>query len=64
MILAHGVGSRTDLPVPRALALYGAGLAVIVSFLTLLLLWREPKLRGAAGGRTAAGTPRKTHDQR
>lgn len=50
MILAHGVGSRADLPVPLALALYGAGLAVIVSFLALVLLWRSPKLRGAAAG--------------
>lgn len=51
MILAHGVGSRADLPVPLALALYGAGLAVIVSFLALVLLWRSPKLRGDEAGR-------------
>ena len=50
MILAHGVGSRVDLPVPLYLALYGAGLAVVVSFLALVLLWRTPKLRGAAAG--------------
>ena len=50
MILAHGVGSRTDLPVPLFLALYGAGLAVVVSFLALVLLWRVPKLRGDAAG--------------
>ena len=28
-VLAHGVGSRADLPVPLTLALYGAGLAVL-----------------------------------
>ena len=50
MILAHGVGSRADLPIPLALALYGAGLAVVVSFLALVLLWRKPKLRGDAAG--------------
>jgi hypothetical protein len=50
LILAHGVGSRADLPVPLALALYGAALAVIVSFLALVLLWRTPKLRGNAAG--------------
>lgn len=50
MILAHGVGSRADLPIPLALALYGAGLAVVVSFLALVLLWRRPKLRGDAAG--------------
>ena len=55
MILAHGVGSRADLPVPLALALYGAGLAVVVSFLALVLLWRTPKLRGDAAGRPLPG---------
>ena len=62
MSLAHGVGSRTDLPVPLtlALALYGAGLAVIANFLALLILWREPTLRGAAGERPlpSAGSAR------
>jgi hypothetical protein len=51
MILAHGVGSRVDLPVPLYLALYAAGLAIVVSFLALALLWRTPKLRGDAAGR-------------
>jgi hypothetical protein len=55
VILAHGVGSRADLPVPLALALYGAGLAVVVSFLALVLLWRTPKLKGEAGGRPLPG---------
>ncbi len=55
MILAHGVGSRADLPIPLALALYGAGLAVVVSFLALVLLWRTPKLRGDAAGRPLPG---------
>ena len=50
-VLAHGVGGRTDLPVPVALALYGAGLAVVVSFLALVVLWRRPRLRGDAAGR-------------
>ena len=49
-VVAHGVGSRADLPVPLALALYGAGLAVVASFLALVLLWRRPKLRGDAAG--------------
>ena len=49
-VLAHGVGSRTDLPVPVSLAIYAAGLAIIVSFLGLVLLWRSSKLRGNASG--------------
>ena len=55
MLLAHGVGSRADLPVPLTLALYGAGLAVLVSFLALVLLWRSPRLRGDAAGRPLPG---------
>ncbi len=49
-VLAHGVGSRVDLPVPLSLALWGAGVAVLVSFLALVLLWRRPRLRGDAAG--------------
>ncbi len=55
LVLAHGVGGRTDLPVPLFLALYGAGLAIVVSFLALVLLWRVPKLRGDAAGRPLPG---------
>ena len=44
MILAHGVGSRSDLPIPLALALYGGAMAVLISFAALVLLWRKPKL--------------------
>ena len=54
-LLAHGVGGRADLPVPLALALYGAGLAVVVSFLALVVLWRRPKLRGDDAGRPLPG---------
>ena len=46
-VLAHGVGSRTDLPIPLGLALYGAGAAILLSFAVLLLFWRRPKLGGA-----------------
>jgi hypothetical protein len=50
-VFAHGVGSRTDLPIPLGLALYGAGAAILISFAVLLLFWRTPKLGGAASGR-------------
>ena len=55
LVLAHGVGARADLPVPLSLALYAAGLAVFVSFLALVLLWRTSKLRGDAAGRPLPG---------
>ena len=51
IVLAHGVGGRADLPVPLSLALPGAGLAVAVSFLALVVLWRRPRLQGDAAGR-------------
>ena len=50
-VLAHGVGSRTDLPIPLGLALYGAGAAVLFSFAVLLLFWRAPRLGGPSSGR-------------
>jgi hypothetical protein len=50
-LLAHGVGSRTDLPIPLGLALYGAGAAILISFAVLLLFWRTPRLGGPSSGR-------------
>lgn len=50
-ILAHGVGGRTDLPVPTGLAVAAAAVAVLVSFLALGALWRTPQLRGGRAGR-------------
>ncbi|MFJ8917640.1 hypothetical protein [Amycolatopsis sp. NPDC102389] len=51
MILAHGLGGRSDLPVPLWLALYAGAAAVVISFFALTALWKEPKLRGADAGR-------------
>lgn len=51
MLLAHGVGTRTDLPIPAWLALWGGAIAVLVSFAALLLLWRQPRLGGDSSGR-------------
>lgn len=50
MLLAHGVGTRTDLPVPTWLAASAGGLAVLISFGALTLLWRKPVLGGDAAG--------------
>jgi hypothetical protein len=49
-VLAHGFGGRVDLPVPRSLFVFGAATALLVSFIALSVLWREPRLEG--GGRT------------
>jgi hypothetical protein len=51
LLLAHGVGSREDLPIPFSFALIGAAVALVVSFLVLLLFWREPRLNPLGAGR-------------
>jgi hypothetical protein len=50
-VLAHGVGTRQDLPIPVGLALFGAGAAILLTFAVLLLVWRTPRLGGADAGR-------------
>ncbi len=49
---AHGLGGRSDLPLPLWLFAYGAGFALIISFVALRLLWPSARLEGAAAGRT------------
>jgi hypothetical protein len=56
LLLAHGVSSRQDLPLPFSYALTGAVLALAVTFGVLALKWRTSKLSGAASGRTLAGS--------
>ena len=54
-LLAHGVGSREDLPMPLSYALVGGAVALVVSFLALGLLWREPRLHPGTAGRPPRG---------
>ena len=51
LVLAHGIGGVKDLPVPGWLFLYGAAVALVLSFVALGALWRRPHLEAAAGGR-------------
>ena len=51
MLLAHGLGGRSDLPVPLWLAVSGAAAAVVASFFALGTLWVTPRLKGAQAGR-------------
>lgn len=55
MILAHGVGSRADLPVEPWLFAYGAAFALLISFAALRILWPRPRLAAAAGGTPVPG---------
>ncbi|HKZ75220.1 MAG TPA: hypothetical protein VJ259_01010, partial [Actinomycetota bacterium] len=50
-ILPHGLGGRSDLPVPLWLAVYGGASAVVLSFLVLGAFWVTPKLKGESAGR-------------
>lgn len=49
-LLAHGLGGRSDLPIPLWLAVYGAIAAVLISFFALGRFWREPRFQGGVGG--------------
>ncbi|MGW4798429.1 hypothetical protein ACWEPC_39035 [Nonomuraea sp. NPDC004297] len=50
-VLAHGVGERSDLPIPLFYAYAGAFAALVVSFLALGLLWADSRFRGDLAGR-------------
>lgn len=55
MNVAHGVGTRSDLPVPAELAGAAAGAVLVGSFVVLAMLWQQPRLAGAVAGRDLAG---------
>jgi len=48
---AHGVGGRTDLPLPAWQLAWAAAFAVLASFVALGVFWSEPGLAKAAAGR-------------
>jgi hypothetical protein len=52
---AHGIGGRSDLPVPVWLFSYAAGAAVVASFIALRFLWPRPRLMALAEGRSGPG---------
>lgn len=54
MLLAHGVSSRGDLPLPGWMFVWAAAIALFVSFVALGALWKRPKLAALAAGRTIA----------
>ncbi len=49
-LLAHGLGGRSDLPVPPWLATYAAGAVVLVSFFAVAALWAAPRFQEHGGG--------------
>lgn len=53
-ILAHGLGGRTDLPLPVWMFGYGAAAALLISFAALGLFWPTARLEGPARERAVA----------
>ncbi len=51
-MLAHGIGGRSDLPIPFALAVTASAVVLVVSFGALAVLWPTARL-----GRPHAGVP-------
>lgn len=50
-LLAHGIGSVRDLPLPEWLFLWGGAVVLVLSFLLLGTLWQRPRLERAQAGR-------------
>ncbi|MGA9870112.1 MAG: hypothetical protein WBQ44_03040 [Rhodococcus sp. (in: high G+C Gram-positive bacteria)] len=44
MILAHGLGGSTDLPIPATYVLIGGAWALAISFAILIFAWKTPRL--------------------
>lgn len=45
--IAHGIGGRTDLPIPEWLFGWAAAIVLVVSFVALAVLWQQPRLEQA-----------------
>jgi hypothetical protein len=56
-VLAHGVGVRSDLPLPFWLFAYGAASALLISFLALRVFWDRPRFRQWSAGRPLLTLP-------
>ncbi|MGH9178965.1 MAG: hypothetical protein ACRD0N_10480, partial [Acidimicrobiales bacterium] len=55
-ILAHGLGGRLDLPLPKWMFGYGAAAAVVVSFVALGAFWRTARFEDGPHERVLADT--------
>jgi hypothetical protein len=55
-VIGHGIGNVQDLPVPAWLFYWGAATVLVVSFVLLGVLWREPLLAARERGRALSPT--------
>lgn len=58
LVLAHGLGGASDLPIPAAFAVAGGGAALALTFVVLLLAWRRPRFNARTAGRAVPGVQR------
>lgn len=49
-VLAHGIGGAQDLPIPLEFFVAGATAALAISFIVLIVAWREPRYDARGGG--------------
>ncbi len=56
MIVAHGLGGRTDLPLPVWLFSYGAAFTLLISFMALAVFWPTSRLEGGTRERPLTPT--------
>ncbi len=56
---AHGLGGRSDLPLPIWMFAYGAAGAIIVSFAALAAFWPSARLQGGVAGVVLVSTERR-----
>lgn len=54
--VAHGVGSRGDLPLPLWQFAWAAMAAIVISFLALGILWNSPRFTALSRGRSVSST--------
>lgn len=52
---AHGIGGRSDLPVPVSYFIVGAAVVLGLSFAALAVLWPQPRLQEPSPGRDIGG---------
>jgi len=55
-LVAHGIGSVQDLPIPAWMFYWGAVVVLVVSFVLLGALWRRPVLAAREHGRALGAT--------
>jgi hypothetical protein len=64
MLPMHGLGGGSDLPIPASFAIAGGTAALVLSFVVLLVAWREPRLDLPRGWRPVPGRLARVADSR